>query len=358
MSVLKTLTINGTTYNVTAAVPADNVTLLASAWKSDGGAYSQVVDISGITAHTKVDLQPASEQLVEFHSKDLAFVAENDGGMVTVFAIGDKPAGDHTIQITKTEVEGTGKIRGNTVGTTIEPKKVLAKCGLTNENVQLIKDLFPDDSNVELQGRTLYNVGALQINPDLETMGVWLNAEVPVLNEDGRPNTGALSFYDTDFDRPVILRNVADGENDGDAATVRQLNAGLATKNSIHAVGGLELSELQSNHQLIKGDLYFVTDDEGTVCKGEILEAINDWQAIGKGQINDGFSPAAKVEETDEGVKITITDKNGTTTAMAKNGGGGASEEAIGDIDQALTEIIKIQEDLIAGSENTEVQTV
>lgn len=128
MSVLKTLTINGTTYNVTAAVPADNVTLLASAWKSDGGAYSQVVDISGITAHTKVDLQPTSEQLVAFHSKDLAFVAENDGGTVTVFAIGDKPAGDHTIQITKTEVEGTGKIRGNTVGTNIKPEKVLVKC--------------------------------------------------------------------------------------------------------------------------------------------------------------------------------------------------------------------------------------
>ena len=121
MGILKTLTINGTTYNVTAAVPAANVTLLASAWKSDGEAYSQVVDIPGVTAHTKVDLQPTSEQLVDFHSKDLAFVAENDGGTVTVFAIGDKPAGDHTIQITKTEVDGAGKIRGNTVGTTLKP---------------------------------------------------------------------------------------------------------------------------------------------------------------------------------------------------------------------------------------------
>lgn len=134
MGVLKTLTINGTRYNVTAAVPADNVTLLASAWERDGEAYSQVVDIPGVTAHTKVDLQPTLEQLVEFHSKDLAFVAENDGGTVTVFTIGDKPAGDHTFQITKTEVEGTGKIRGSTVGTTLKPEKALVKAvNLTEE---------------------------------------------------------------------------------------------------------------------------------------------------------------------------------------------------------------------------------
>lgn len=119
MGILKTLTINGTTYKVTNTVPADSVTLLASAWEGDGEVYSQVVEVPGVTAHTKVDLQPTAEQLAEFHYKILAFVAENDGGTVTVYSVGDKPDGDHTIQITKTEVEGTGKIRGNTVGTTM-----------------------------------------------------------------------------------------------------------------------------------------------------------------------------------------------------------------------------------------------
>ena len=37
---------------------------------------------------------------------------------MTVYAIGDKPKNNHTMQVTLTEVEGTGKIRGNTVGTT------------------------------------------------------------------------------------------------------------------------------------------------------------------------------------------------------------------------------------------------
>ncbi len=119
MPVMKTLTINGRTYTVTPVVPTDSVTLLASAWEGENHKYSQVVELSGVTPHTKVDLQPTSEQLVEFHHKVLGFVAENDGGVVMVYSIGDKPANDHTIQVTMTEVDATGKIRGNTVGTTM-----------------------------------------------------------------------------------------------------------------------------------------------------------------------------------------------------------------------------------------------
>lgn len=119
MSIMRTLTINGEKFNVTPVVPAASVTLLASAWVGNGESYSQVVQVSGVTSHTKVDLQPTPEQLAEFHYLTLAFVAENDGGVVTVYAIGDKPSGDHTIQTTLTEVEREGKIRGNTVGTTM-----------------------------------------------------------------------------------------------------------------------------------------------------------------------------------------------------------------------------------------------
>ena len=119
MGQMRTLTINGEKYDIVPVVPASSVTLLANAWVADGDKHSQVVEVSGVTAHTKVDLQPTAEQLEEFHYKVLAFVTENDGGKVTVYSIGDKPENDHTIQITKTEVEGVGKIRGNTVGTTM-----------------------------------------------------------------------------------------------------------------------------------------------------------------------------------------------------------------------------------------------
>ncbi len=81
-----------------------SVTLLASAWKGSNGLYSQVVTISGVTPYSKVDLLPSVEQLAVFHNKDVAFVTENDGGVITAYAIGDKPTNDYTMQVSITEV--------------------------------------------------------------------------------------------------------------------------------------------------------------------------------------------------------------------------------------------------------------
>ena len=80
------------------------VSLLADAWVGEGSLYSQVVEINGVTENTQVDLTPSVEQLAIFHEKDLAFVAENEDGVVTVYAIGDKPMMDYTMQVTMSEV--------------------------------------------------------------------------------------------------------------------------------------------------------------------------------------------------------------------------------------------------------------
>jgi hypothetical protein len=81
-----------------------DVTLLASGWEGDASPYSQIVAIDGITANSQVDLTPNVEQLAIFYQKDLAFVTENEDGVVTVYAIGQKPENDYTIQVTITEV--------------------------------------------------------------------------------------------------------------------------------------------------------------------------------------------------------------------------------------------------------------
>lgn len=82
-----------------------SITLRASAWVTESETlHSQIVNVDGVTARSKVDLQPSVEQLAIFHEKDIAFVAENDGGVVTVFVVGDKPTNDYTIQATITEV--------------------------------------------------------------------------------------------------------------------------------------------------------------------------------------------------------------------------------------------------------------
>ena len=82
-----------------------SISLLASAWVGEDGLYSQVVAIDGITVYSKVDLLPSVEQLAIFHNKDVAFVTENEDGVVTVYAIGDKPLLDYTMQAQITEVE-------------------------------------------------------------------------------------------------------------------------------------------------------------------------------------------------------------------------------------------------------------
>lgn len=96
------------------------VTLYAENWvqskDSEGqliNQYSQVVKNdtinritnATITSKSKIDLQPSPEQLVIFHEKDLAFVTENDEGVVTVFCIGQKPTQNYDIQATITEVD-------------------------------------------------------------------------------------------------------------------------------------------------------------------------------------------------------------------------------------------------------------
>lgn len=80
------------------------VRLPASSWRGSGSLYSQVVNIAGVTANSQVDLTPSVEQLVSFYEKDISFVTENDGGVVTVYVIGQKPTNDYTIQVTITEV--------------------------------------------------------------------------------------------------------------------------------------------------------------------------------------------------------------------------------------------------------------
>ena len=85
-------------------VKATSITLLASAWTGSDNLHSQVVSIDGVTQYSKVDLLPSVEQLAIFYNKDVAFVTENNGGVVTVFAIGDKPTNDYTMQVSITEV--------------------------------------------------------------------------------------------------------------------------------------------------------------------------------------------------------------------------------------------------------------
>ena len=88
-----------------------SVTIYPDKWvqASDDRWYQVVtVDNAVITPNSKVDLQPSSEQLSVFHNKDLAFVTENDNGVVSVFCVGQIPTNEYTIQAIVTEVISNG----------------------------------------------------------------------------------------------------------------------------------------------------------------------------------------------------------------------------------------------------------
>lgn len=89
---------------VVSAARIANIVLDANSWTGSNNLYSQIVSVDGVTKNSQVDLTPSVEQLVVFYEKDLTLVTENENGVVTVYAIGQKPTNNYTVQATITEV--------------------------------------------------------------------------------------------------------------------------------------------------------------------------------------------------------------------------------------------------------------
>ena len=80
------------------------LSLRASDWTGTESPYSQVVEVSGVTTNSKVDLNPTGEQLNSLATNRTILNTANDNGTVTVYAVGNKPIEDYTMQVTITEV--------------------------------------------------------------------------------------------------------------------------------------------------------------------------------------------------------------------------------------------------------------
>ena len=87
------------------AIRAVEVSLAADGWKGAVSPFSQAVTVPGITAASRVDLQPGAELLEQMRLAGMGLAAENDGGQVTVYAFGAKPLVNLTVQATVTEVQ-------------------------------------------------------------------------------------------------------------------------------------------------------------------------------------------------------------------------------------------------------------
>ena len=276
MAVLKTLTVNGVTYTVTPLV--SNVQVRADAWEGSDGAYYQVVDVPGATANCKVNLQLTPEQVVEFGEQDIYFTTENNLGVVTIHAIGDKPLKDYSFQMTVTVVTDAYKDEGGNVvvgggGSGGDGFSPVAKVTQTEEGAVIT---ITDKSGTTTA--TIFN------GPDGKDY---------ILTEADKQEIAEQASQ--------MVKVPEDGK-DGTSAT--------------HSWNGTVLT-VTSASGTSSADLKGAKGDKGDSVKGDKGDPGNPGA--------DGISPTVAVSKSGKVTTVSITDKNGTKTATINDGVDGSN---------------------------------
>ena len=81
------------------------ITMSAANWVGDTEPYSQEVTMSGVTENSRLDLQPSAMQIIELQGAEITLMLQNDSGVVTAWAIGNKPENDYTMSVLIQEVD-------------------------------------------------------------------------------------------------------------------------------------------------------------------------------------------------------------------------------------------------------------
>ena len=96
--------------SVGSSVKVTTITAPAADWKGAISPYSQVVN-AAVSKNSQVDLKLSPEQLEALRDREMAFTACNEGGVVTIYALGDKPETDMEFQAALIEVLAEEKLR-------------------------------------------------------------------------------------------------------------------------------------------------------------------------------------------------------------------------------------------------------
>lgn len=305
MGQMKTLTINGTKFNVIAPTPVDSVNLLARGWVGTESPYSQRVTLPGVTASTKVDLLPSVEQLATFHDKDLGFVAENEGGIITVYAIGDKPKNDYTIQVATIEVkDAPSKVIGVTVGTPISADTIKEKIS----PVMSVNGVMPDEhGNVEAG----VNAGELR-------------AAVDEAIQDAK-DSGMFEGKDGEDGISVTIAKITESNADGgDNVVTFSDGKSITIKNgSKGSVGETGFSPTISTSAITGGTRITIIDKNGT----KTVDVLNGRDGVGGGDGSGssgvaGVGISSVVLNADYTLTINFTDGTSYTTPSIRGEAG------------------------------------
>lgn len=86
------------------AIKTATVTLQAASWTGSVSPYSQTVTISGVTANSRIDINPDATVMNGAMDGGYGLVFGNNAGTITAYAVGDKPTAAITVQVSITEV--------------------------------------------------------------------------------------------------------------------------------------------------------------------------------------------------------------------------------------------------------------
>lgn len=98
------VTMDGPFGSFGSLVKVKEITLAADGWKNAASPYFQTVALDGVSINSKVDLQPDAAQISALKNAGTVLTAVNDSGTVNVYAVGKKPEGNITMQVTILEV--------------------------------------------------------------------------------------------------------------------------------------------------------------------------------------------------------------------------------------------------------------
>lgn len=78
-------------------LPKDN-------WKGAMSPYTMTVNVDGLSVKSRVDIYPGADLLERLRIMGTGLLAGNEDGVLTVYAFGNRPTEDITVQATVTEV--------------------------------------------------------------------------------------------------------------------------------------------------------------------------------------------------------------------------------------------------------------
>lgn len=86
-----------------AKIKTASITLPVASW-TGSDPYTQTVTITGVTAKSRIDLNPSAAVLAAAMEGGYGLIIGNNNGTVTVYAVGAKPTAAITVQVSITEV--------------------------------------------------------------------------------------------------------------------------------------------------------------------------------------------------------------------------------------------------------------